>query len=133
MYKIEIYEDKNGQSPIKEYIKSLKENYSKDNKIKLKKIISYIRMLEQRGVSIGKPYVKHIEGEIWELRPLRDRILFAYCDNNEIILLSIFMKQTQKTPRKEIKRAKKLLDDYMKRSGLKWVKNFKLGMNLKRN
>lgn len=116
MYKIIFYKDVNGQNLIKEYIKSLKQNDSKDNNIKFKKIISYIRILQQEGISIGKPYVKHIEGKIWELRPLRDRILFAYCDNNEIVLLTIFMKQTQKTPRREIKKAKKLLEDYLKRS-----------------
>ena len=133
MYKIIFYKDVNGQNLIKEYIKSLKQNDSKDNNIKFKKIISYIRILQQEGISIGKPYVKHIEGKIWELRPLRDRILFAYCDNNEIVLLTIFMKQTQKTPRREIKKAKKLLEDYLKRSDWKWVKNFKPGMNLKRS
>lgn len=115
MYKIEIYEDKNGQSQLKDYIKNLQQNDSKDSKIKFNKIISYMRMLKQEGVFIGQPYVKHIEGKIWELRPLRDRILFAYCNKNEIVLLTIFMKQTQKTPRKEIKKAKKFLEDYLKR------------------
>lgn len=133
MYKIVFYKDNNGQSEIKEYIKSLKQNNGKDNKIKFSKIISYMRMLKQGGISIGQPYVKHIEGKIWELRPLRDRILFAYCNNDEIILLTIFMKQTQKTPRKEIKKAKKLLEDYLKRRDAKWVKNLKHGMNLKKN
>lgn len=133
MYKIEIYEDKNGQSPINDYIHNLQQNDSKDSKIKLNKIISYMRMLKQGGVSIGLPYIKHIEGKIWELRPLRDRILFAYCNNDEIILLTIFMKQTQKTPRKEIKKAKKLLEDYLKRRGLKWERNLKLGMNWRKN
>jgi len=34
-------------------------------------------MLKNRGTMIGEPFIKHLEGEIWELRPLRDRILFA--------------------------------------------------------
>jgi len=77
MYDIEIYEDKNGRSEIKEYIKNLQKKDNKDNKIKLNKIISYIRILQQRGLSIGIPYIKHIENDIWELRPLRDRIFLA--------------------------------------------------------
>ena len=62
------------------------------------------------------PYIKHLDKEIWELRPIRDRILFASLYNNKFILLSIFMKQTQKTPKNEIEKAKKFLDDYRKRS-----------------
>ena len=59
-----------------------------------------------------------MNNEIWELRPLRDRILFAHFENNSFILLSVFVKQTQKTPRKEIKRAENLLKDFRKRSGV---------------
>jgi len=112
MYDVEIYEDKNGKSEIKDYIKKLKENENKDSQIKFYKIVSYIRMLKQNGLTIGYPYIKHIDNDIWELRPIRDRILFAYWDNNKFILLSIFMKKTQKTPKKEIERAKRYLRDY---------------------
>ena len=38
--------------------------------------------------------------------------LFAYWDNNKFILLSIFMKKTQKTPKKEIEKAKRYLKEY---------------------
>lgn len=117
MYDIEIYEDKKGRSEIKEYIKALSEKKGKDNNIKLNKIISYIRILSEKGLSIGEPFVKHIEDNIWELRPLRDRILFAYWNNNKFILLNIFVKKTQKTPRREIEKAKRLMEDYKKRSG----------------
>lgn len=113
MYNIEIYIDKNGNSEIKEYIENLKKNNNKDSKIKFNKIIAYIRMLEQKGLSLGEPYIKHLEDNIWELRPLRNRILFAYYDNNKFILLNIFIKRTQKTPRREIDKAKKLFKKYL--------------------
>ena len=58
---------------------------------------------------MGEPYIKHLEKDLWELRPLRDRIIFAYLDENKIILLTHFIKSTKKTPRREIKRAYKLL------------------------
>ena len=116
MYNIEIYEDKNGRSEVVEYIKSLQKKNDKDSKIKFNKIIAYIRLLREHGLSLGTPYIKHLDTEIWELRPLRDRILFAYWDNNKFILLSHFMKQTQKTPPREIEKAKKLLKDYKNRS-----------------
>lgn len=116
MYDIEIYETKNGKSEIKEYIKKLQENNNKSDKIKINKIIAYIRMLKEQGLSLGTPYIKHIDNEIWELRPLRNRILFAYHVENKFVLLSVFMKKTQKTPRKEIQKAKRYLEDYKMRS-----------------
>lgn len=116
MYEIIFYEDKNRRSEIKDYIRSLQENNNKSNNIKFNKIISYMRRLQQDGLRIGEPYIKHLSNDIWELRPLRDRILFAYYDNNKFILLSIFMKQTKKTPVKEIQNAQRLLEDYKKRS-----------------
>jgi len=116
MYDVEIYETENGKSEVKEYIKELQKETNKDKKIKFQKIIAYIRMLKERGLSLGEPYIKHIDEEIWELRPLRNRILFASYIDNKFVLLTIFMKQTQKTPRKEIEKAKKYLEDYIKRS-----------------
>ena len=116
MYDILFYKDKNGKSEIRDYLQILKSNPNKDSRIKLAKITSCIDILTKYGTRIGEPYIKHIEDDIWELRPVRDRILFAYWDNNKFILLSIFMKKTQKTPRREIEKAKKYLEDYKNRS-----------------
>ena len=112
MYEIIFYSDKNGKSDIEEYIKNLQ---NKDSRIKINKIISYINLLSKNGTEIGEPYIKHLDNEIWELRPLRDRILFAYWDNNKFILLHQFMKKTKKTPVKEIEKARRNLEDYKRR------------------
>lgn len=58
MYKIEIYEDKHGKSEINEYIRELQKQKSKDSNIKIKKIISYIRMLNEKGLFIRKAVCK---------------------------------------------------------------------------
>lgn len=118
MYEVIFYSEKNGNSDIKEYIQMLqnKANTSKDCRIKVNKIISYIDLLSKKGLEIGEPYIKHLDSEIWELRPLKDRILFAYWDNNKFILLHQFMKKTRKTPAKEIEKAKRNLENYKKRS-----------------
>lgn len=117
MYNIVFYKDKNGKSEIEDYLLKLQKKKDKDSRIKLNKITAYIDMLLKYGTNMGTPYVKHLDDEIWELRPLRDRILFAYWENNKLILLSIFMKKTQKTPQREIKKAKRYLEDFRKRSG----------------
>ena len=120
MYEIIIYKDRNGNSEIIDYLTELKEKSecNKDARVKLNKIVAYIRMLEKEGLNLGEPYIKHLEKEIWELRPLRDRILFAYLYKNKFVLLNQFMKQTQKTSKKEIKQAEKRLQDFKDRSDL---------------
>lgn len=107
MYEVIFYRDKRGKNEVEEHLNELQKRNDKENKIKVNKIIGYINLLSKYGVNLGEPYVKHLKNDIWELRPIRDRILFAHLKNNKIIILSIFMKQTQKTPKREIERAEK--------------------------
>jgi len=117
VYKIIFYKDKNGDSEIEQYIKYLssKRENNKECRVKFLKITSYIDLLSKYGLELAAPYIKHLSENIWELRPLRDRILFAYWNNNKFILLSQFVKKTQKTPKREIERAKRNLAEYRKR------------------
>jgi phage-related protein len=55
-----------------------------------------------------------LEGDIWELRPIDNRILFAAWDGEKFILLHHFLKQTQKTPPLEIETAKRRLEEARK-------------------
>lgn len=115
MYKINFYKDKNGNEPVAEYITELANKRDKDSRIKLNKIRDYIKVLSEYGTQAGEPYVKHLDGEIWELRPLRDRILFVGWANGRLVLLHQFMKKTQKTPQREIDKAKRELADLIER------------------
>lgn len=116
MHKIHFYRDRSGKQPVLEYIKELRERKDKDSRVKLNKINDYIEILSQYGTQAGEPYLKHLDGEIWELRPLRDRILFVAWDGDGFILLHHFMKKTQKTPAREIEKAKRELADIRERS-----------------
>ena len=116
MYQVHFYQDSSGHQPVKEYIQELEREKSKDSRIKLNKIRDYIKVLELNGTRAGEPFVKHLEDEIWELRPLRDRILFAAWVNESFVLLSHFVKKTQKTPKREIEKAKRLYKDLIERS-----------------
>lgn len=82
---------------------------------KITKISSYMKILKDEGLSIGEPYIKHIEGKIWELRPKDDRIFFVAFENNNFLLLHFFTKKTNKTPPKEIEQAKRNLADIEER------------------
>ena len=118
MYDIEFYYDKNGKSEIVEYLDMLtdKAKTSKTDRINREKILTYIGALERFGTRIGKPYVKHISDEIWELRPLASRIFFFYWKDNKFVLLHHFIKKTQKTPQKEIAKAQSNLKDFLERN-----------------
>ena len=117
MFRIKIYKDSHGRQPIKEYLTELADNTDKDSRIKLGKIDYYLQALRKYGTRAGEPFVKHIEGEIWELRPLRDRFFFFCWHGDNFILLHHFVKKTQKTPPKEIEQAKRNLNDFIERSG----------------
>ena len=115
MHTIYFYKDKNGNEPVLDYMRELVCRKSKDSRIKLNKLNDYIELLSQHGTRAGESYMKHLEDEIWELRPLRDRILFvAWLDEN-FVLLHHFVKKTQKTPRREIEKAKRELKDLKER------------------
>lgn len=118
MYNIIFFEDSDGYSSLKEYLKELRKKANdgnKDARINLYKIIAYIDTLEKEGTRVGVPVVKHLDGDIWELRPLSNRIMFAFYKENTFILLHLFKKKTQKTPKREILNAIRELEDYKRR------------------
>ncbi len=115
MHKIYFYKDKHGNEPVADYLKKLASKKDKDSRIKLNKIRDYVKILSEFGTHAGEPYVKHIDGSIWELRPLRDRILFVAWINDSYVLLHHFMKKTQKTPAREILKAKNEFADLVER------------------
>ncbi|AAK75253.1 TPA: type II toxin-antitoxin system RelE/ParE family toxin [Streptococcus pneumoniae] len=115
MHNIYFYKDKNGNEPVFDYMRELTSKKGKDSRIKLNKINDYIELLSQHGTRAGEPYIKHLDAEIWELRPLRDRILFVAWMDGSFVLLHHFMKRTQKTPKREIEQAKRELADLKER------------------
>ena len=115
MYKIIFYRDKSGKQPVKEYLRELADKKGKDARIKLKKIGDYIQLLAEYGATMGEPYMKHIEGDIWELRPLSDRIFFVAWTGHSYVLLHAFRKKTQNTPEREKEQARRELKDLQER------------------
>ena len=115
VHNIYFYKDKNGNEPVLEYMRELASKKGKDSRIKLNKINDYIELLSHHGTRAGEPYIKYLDAEIWELRPLRDRILFVAWIDGSFVLLHHFMKKTQKTPKREIEQAKRELADLKER------------------
>ena len=116
MFKIYFYRDASGKEPVREYVDGLAAKNDKDSRVKLNKVRDYMKILSEYGTRAGEPYMKHIDGDIWELRPMRDRIFFFCWNGEQFILLHHFIKKTQKTPQREIDRAKKNMQDFIERS-----------------
>ena len=118
MYEIEFYVDKNGKSKVADFIRELniKAATNKESRINFNKVVAYLDMLEELGTRVGEPVTRHLDGEIWELRPLQNRLLYAYHKDNKFVILHHFVKKTRKTPKREIEQAKRNLQDYLERN-----------------
>jgi len=87
---------------------------SKKVQDKIYKILEAIETLER----VPENYLKHISGTdgLYEARiRLGSNIwrVFCFFDGNKlVILLNGFQKKTQKTPKNEIEKAKKLMNEY---------------------
>lgn len=107
-WSIEYYEDDRGRKPVGKFIDTLPVE-------KRANIFRVLDLVEVFGIQLGPPYMKKIENSIWELRPGRTRILYFIHTGRKFVLLHAFTKKTRKTPRKEIRIAKKRQKEYEQR------------------
>lgn len=121
MYTVEFYEKINGESDIWDFLEELRKKSAanKDARIQYKQISLYIQLLQDNGTHLPDNVTKHLDDDIWELRPGNNRVFYFYHKNNTFVLLHHFRKKTQKTPRAEIEQAKAERDDYLSRKGAK--------------
>lgn len=112
MYSVYFYQQKNGESPIREFIDSCQNTLRS-------KIAKQIRALQEFGLTLANPYLRKITGTpLWESRILgkdNTRIVCVTWVQGKIVILNIFRKKSTKTPIKEInlsiKRYKDLTND----------------------
>lgn len=117
MFNIEFYEKANGESEIWEFLENLriKSATSKNARIQYKQVTLQIELLQNNGTSLPSNITKHIEDGIWELRPGNNRVFYFFFKNDTYVLLHQFRKKTQKTPKREIEKAKSERTDYISR------------------
>ncbi|WP_240763220.1 type II toxin-antitoxin system RelE/ParE family toxin [Paenibacillus thalictri] len=83
----------------------------------LKKIVYCLGILQAEGSRADEKFTKQIDGDLWELRVSDERVFFFLWDGNHIVLLHSFRKETNKTPKAEIEKAKREMADWRKRNG----------------
>ena len=114
-YEIVFYMNDKGEKPVVEFLDSL------DDKMRAKMLLS-IRIIKENGPMIRLPYSEELEDGIFELRAKSgtniSRILYFFVVGKKIVLTNGFIKKTQKTPKKEIEKAKKFRAEYFSREVL---------------
>ena len=78
MFNIEFYSNSKGVSELWDFLEDLQEKAAsnKDARIQHKQIAQYIQLLADHGTRLGEQITKHLEEDIWELRPGNNRVLF---------------------------------------------------------
>ena len=76
------------------------------------KFIRIVQLIEEHGLTnVREPYVRYLERGLWEIRmKVRDgisRAIYITQKPDRVIVLRVFAKKTQKTPRREIAMALK--------------------------
>lgn len=116
-FEITFYETIDGQCQIWNFLENLriKSTNNKNARIQYKQASLYIELLSLNGTKMNENITKHLEEDIWELRPGNNRIFYFFVHKNTFVLLHQFRKKSQKTPRREIEKAKRERDDYLSR------------------
>ena len=119
MFNIDFYRTAQGCSDIEDFLDDLEKRAvtNKDARIQHKQVAQYIQFLADHGTRLGENITKHLDDDIWELRPGNNRVLFFYFKDDTFVLLHHFRKKTQKTPKREIDKAKSERDDWVSRKG----------------
>lgn len=90
-------------------VRALLDAYPPDIRARFERIV---HLIEAHGLEqVREPYVKHLEGPVWEMRMKgRDgiaRAAYVTATGKRVVVVHVFGKKTQKTPRREIETALK--------------------------
>lgn len=107
---IEFFATPDGERPARDFLEGLSPKMQA-------KMLDKIRYLHELGPALRRPHSRHLEDEIYELRAQAEgnisRILYFFVIGDKAVLTHGFVKKTQHTPQKEIKRAEKYRRQYL--------------------
>ncbi len=112
-WEIDFYQDSQGNIPAQDFI------CQQSAKVEAK-ILRYIDLLQDFGLSLGQPYIEKLTGsDVWELKirysSNRYRILYFAFSGRRFVLLHAFLKKTTKMPKNELEIAQNRIFDYRAR------------------
>ena len=106
---IEFYKTKTGKIAVREFLDSL-------NPRQAANVIEAMDLLKTFGLQLKEPYVKFGD-KLYELR-IKDpdgiyRVFYFAAAGKKFVMVHGFVKKTQKTPAKELAKAKKRMKEYL--------------------
>ena len=110
MRKIIFYHLDNGKCPVEDYLNALSQK-------QVEKVFFVLDLIEQFNI-VPRKFFKKLEAtdDIWEARVQHGNNIFRFLgffDGNDLVILNhAFTKKTQKTPKKEIKKAEQRKQEY---------------------
>ena len=111
-YAVEYFERPDGSRPAEEFI------LEQDFKMQAKLFMA-LEFLEERGPMLREPFSKPLGEGVFEIRAKQgsdiSRVLYFFVVGKKVILTNGFVKKTQKTPSREIEKAKKYRAEYLNR------------------
>lgn len=74
------------------------------------RFVRIVELIESLGLEkVGAPHVRHLEGSLWEIRMKGrtgiSRAMYVTAIRKRVVVVRVFIKKTQKTPRREIELA----------------------------
>lgn len=112
MFNIEFYELPNGEVPVIAFLESL------NLKMRDKAYMSF-ELLKEFGNNMREPYSKYLGNGLFELRIRFSndiaRVFYFFYDGEKIVLTNGFIKKRNKTPPRELEKARKYMKDYLER------------------
>ena len=97
-WKVKFFQTNRGDYPVREFMKEQDKQTSA-------KLISVIELLETDGPFLKPPYIKKLQGKLYEFR-ISGKVairVFYTIKEGKYYLLHAFKKKIQKTPTKELK------------------------------
>ncbi|WP_275352403.1 type II toxin-antitoxin system RelE/ParE family toxin [Xenorhabdus bovienii] len=73
------------------------------------RLLKLLELIEEHGANLGEPHTKAMGKGLFEIRAKAQegigRGLFCYLQGSNIIVLHVFVKKSQKTPKKDLELA----------------------------
>ena len=112
MYEIEFFDTLDGKCPVRVFLDSLEPKL-------LAKTLKSIDLLEKNGPLLRGDFSKYVGDGIFELRTKLGsditRVMYFFVSGKKIVLTNGFVKKSQKTPKRELEKAKRFKKDYERR------------------
>ncbi len=98
-----------GRRPVGAFVDSLQRGDVQTHR----KVVAAIDWVAKNGLSQNDEQCKQLEPDLWELKPSSQARLFFIVRDRELYFLSAYKKKRNRLRREEVKRARRIRDEYL--------------------